>query len=580
MKLSFKTILPILLIFTLLILFTGCFITPSPEYTPPTYTVTYNGNTNTSGVVSTDANHYEQGALVMVLAPGSLVKTGYTFNVWNTAANGSGISQAAGSTFIMGPANVTLYAQWTANPTYTLPTYTPSTYTVTTAVDPASSGTVTGAGTYNAGTVVTITANPASGYQFVNWTGAVIGSVNPTTVTIDADKTVTANFAEILPDQYTLAVNTVGSGSVTKSPDQATYLSGTVVTLDPEAAAGWTFTGWSGGDLSGSTDPADITMNSNKSVTANFTQNEYTLTVLISPAAAETAGCAVNRNDAGSYNYGDVVQLTSNAVAGWTFSHWEGNLTGTNDPKDITIDGDKTVTANFVPTYTVTYNGNTSTGGVVPTDANHYEQSVSVTVLANSGSLVKTGYTFNGWNTAANGSGGANQAAGSSFIMGTANVTLYAQWTINTYTVAFDSQGGSAVDSQTVPHDGKVTKPTDPTKPGYAFAGWYKEPGYTNPWVFDADTVTANVTLYAKWTRTYNITFNKNSSGATGTMAKQTIASGSSANLTANAFIRTGWTFAGWAKTSGGAVEYADQASYTMGTANVTLFAKWTHTSP
>ncbi len=107
MKLSFKNILPILLIFTLLILFAGCSLTPS------TYTVTYNGNGNTSGVVPTDANLYEQGTLVTVLSKGNLVKISYSFVGWNTAANGSGTSQAAGSTFNMGTTNVTLYAQWT-----------------------------------------------------------------------------------------------------------------------------------------------------------------------------------------------------------------------------------------------------------------------------------------------------------------------------------------------------------------------------------------------------------------------------------------------------------------------------------
>ena len=73
------------------------------------------------------------------------------------------------------------------------------------------------------------------------------------------------------PDVYTLTVNIVGSGSVAKSPDRASYISGTVVTLNPQAAAGWTFTGWSV-DLSGSADPEDITMDSNKTVTATFTQ--------------------------------------------------------------------------------------------------------------------------------------------------------------------------------------------------------------------------------------------------------------------------------------------------------------------
>ena len=55
----------------------------------------------------------------------------------------------------------------------------------------------------------------------------------------------------------------------------------------------------------------------------------------------------MDRDAAGPYNYGDVVQLTSNAAAGWTFSNWTGDLTGSTDPDNVTIDGDKTVTAVF-----------------------------------------------------------------------------------------------------------------------------------------------------------------------------------------------------------------------------------------
>ena len=143
--------------------------------------------------------------------------------------------------------------------------------------------------------------------------------------------------------------------------------------------------------------------------------------------------------------------------------------------------------------------------------------------------------------------------------------------------VTFDSQGGSAVDAQTVDQGELVTKPTAPTKTGSTFAGWYKEPGCTNPWDFDSDTVTADVTLYAKWTTdTYTVTFKKNGVAVTGTMSVQTIASSSSANLKACTFSRTGYTFGGWATTSGGTVKYNDEANYTMGTANVTLYAKWT----
>jgi uncharacterized repeat protein (TIGR02543 family) len=147
--------------------------------------------------------------------------------------------------------------------------------------------------------------------------------------------------------------------------------------------------------------------------------------------------------------------------------------------------------------------------------------------------------------------------------------------------VTFDSQGGSAVNAQTVDQGELVTEPAAPTKTDYTFAGWYKEPGCTNPWDFDSDTVTADMTLYAKWTTTdtYTVTFQKNGAGVKGTMTPQTIASGSSANLKACAFSRTGYTFAGWATTSGGIVKYNDEANYTMGTANVTLYAKWTTNS-
>ncbi|WP_261808006.1 fibronectin type III domain-containing protein [Paenibacillus sp. N3.4] len=88
----------------------------------------------------------------------------------------------------------------------------------------------------------------------------------------------------------------------------------------------------------------------------------------------------------------------------------------------------KATVMKLISTYTVSYSGNGSTGGSVPTDSGTYEQGTSVTVLGNTGSLSKTGYTFAGWNTALDGSG-TNYAASAAFNMGTANVTLYAQWT-------------------------------------------------------------------------------------------------------------------------------------------------------
>lgn len=77
-------------------------------------------------------------------------------------------------------------------------------------------------------------------------------------------------------------------------------------------------------------------------------------------------------------------------------------------------------------TYTVTYYGNGSDGGTVPTDGNNYEENTEITVVA-AGTMTQTGYTFTGWNTAENGSRTA-RTAGSTFTMGTVNVPLYAQW--------------------------------------------------------------------------------------------------------------------------------------------------------
>jgi uncharacterized repeat protein (TIGR02543 family) len=71
--------------------------------------------------------------------------------------------------------------------------------------------------------------------------------------------------------------------------------------------------------------------------------------------------------------------------------------------------------------------------------------------------------------------------------------------TVTKYTVTFNSNGGSAVAAQEVSSGGLVTKPADPTKSGLTFAGWYKEAGLTTAWNFASDTVTSNITFYAKW---------------------------------------------------------------------------------
>ena len=112
----------------------------------------------------------------------------------------------------------------------------------------------------------------------------------------------------------------------------------------------------------------------------------------------------------------------------------------------------------------------------------------------------RTGYIFDGWYTQA--------AGGNRFDVNTAitgDVTLYAHWNVDpdapadtSYTVTFDSNGGSAVAAQTVRGQMNVTRPADPEKENCAFIGWYNGSGYSMPYNFDAP-VEQDLTLYAKW---------------------------------------------------------------------------------
>lgn len=144
------------------------------------------------------------------------------------------------------------------------------------------------------------------------------------------------------------------------------------------------------------------------------------------------------------------------------------------------------------------------------------------------------------------------------------------------HTVMFNSQGGSAVASMADVNSGTIiSEPPVPTKAGFTFAGWYKEAEGTNAWNFAEDTVTSNVTLYAKWTVTvqeqYTVTFDSQGGSevenATGVNSGTTITE-------PPAPTKAGFTFAGWYKEAEGtnAWNFTEDAV----TSDVTLHAKWT----
>mgnify|MGYP000533689713 CR=1 FL=1 len=116
----------------------------------------------------------------------------------------------------------------------------------------------------------------------------------------------------------------------------------------------------------------------------------------------------------------------------------------------------------------------------------------------------RTGYTFTGWY----GDAGLTTAWDFTNDTVTEDITLYAGWSLNSYTVSYDSNGGSVVTSEAVDYNDTVTEPTDPTRTGYTFTGWYGDAGLTTAWDFTNDTIDGDTTLYADWLAdTHTISF-------------------------------------------------------------------------
>ena len=172
---------------------------------------------------------------------------------------------------------------------------------------------------------------------------------------------------------------------------------------------------------------------------------------------------------------------------------WLGSDGNLYAPGESVPAGVTTLTAQFaVPSYTVTLNTN---GGTINSgNVTGYTYGQGAT-LPTADDMTYAGHTFKGWydNKALTGNPVTEISA-----TDTGKKEFYAKWTLNTYTVTFDSQGGSKVDSQTVSHGGTVTEPTAPTYEGYTFGGWYTEAGCTTEYDFTT-AVTESLTLYAKW---------------------------------------------------------------------------------
>ncbi|HPJ68144.1 MAG TPA: IPTL-CTERM sorting domain-containing protein [Desulfobacteraceae bacterium] len=156
-------------------------------------------------------------------------------------------------------------------------------------------------------------------------------------------------------------------------------------------------------------------------------------------------------------------------------------------------------------TYTVTYDANGADSGTPPADQTKIHDA-DLTLATNSGSLTRAGYAFAGWNTAADGSG-THYDEGATYTDNAA-LTLYAEWTADTYPVTYDGNGadsGTPPADQTKIHDADLTLATNSgslTRAAYTFAGWNTAADGSGTYYDEGATYTENaaLTLYAEWT--------------------------------------------------------------------------------
>jgi len=283
-------------------------------------------------------------------------------------------------------------------------------------------------------------------------------------------------------------------------------------------------------------------------------------------------------------------QLTGYTFNGWSWYENPGALNTWNFNSNYVMGNTNLFAQWTANSYTVSYNGNGSTGGSMTNSPYTYNDAPRA--LTTNG-YTRTGYTFTGWNIQANGSGTGytdGQPVQNLASANGATVTLYAQWTPITYTVAYNANNGSgSLASSTHTYDAAKNLTVNNsiiTRTGYTFAGWNTQAdgsgvSYTNGQnVINLRNSAGTFNLYAQWTaNTYTVVYNAN--GGSGSTMSSNHTYGTSKPLNANTFgAPRGKEFTGWnTRADGSGASYANQASVLNMTSvngdTVILYAQW-----
>ena len=421
-----------------------------------------------AGGSTTGAGLIAQGTITTITA---VPNPGYAFLNWTE--NGTVVSATSTYQFTMA-GNRTLVANFTLQ------------YTVNLSANPILGGITLGAGAYNAGASVTVTATPNAEFNFVNWTdnGTIASTNSIYTLLLNASKTLVANFAL---KTYTLNVAAV-NGTTVKNPNLVTYNSGAIVQVTATPNSGYTFASWSG-DATGSANPLTVNMNSNKNITANFIINTFQLNV------TAINGTVAKIPNQVSYNSGATVQLTATPNVGYTFTSWSGDATGTTNPLTVTMNSTKNITANFIAiasTFTLNVTAVNGTALKVPNLAT-YTNGASVLLTA----TPNVGYVFTSW------SGDANGSVNPLTVTMNANKNITVNFTlipVNTFVLNVLANNGTVSKNPSLVsyNSGATVQLTATANSGYTFTSWSGDAnGSLNPLTVTMNSdknITANFT--------------------------------------------------------------------------------------
>ena len=335
-------------------------------------------------------------------------------------------------------------------------------------------------GTLNEGTVLSITATAADGYEFTGWTGSNETS-NVISITLSADITLTANFEliEVAETQFTATI-IAGTGGIVSTPG-GTLNEGTVLSITATATDGYEFTGWTGSNETSNV--ISITLSADITLTANFqlAETQFTATII-----AGTGG--IVSTPGGTLNEGTVLSITATAADGYEFTGWTGS-NETSNVISITLSADITLTANFQLAETqFTATIIAGTGGIVSTPGGTLNEGTVLSITA----TAADGYEFTGWT-------GSNETSNVISITLSADITLTANFQLAetqfTATIIAGTGGIVSTPGGTL-NEGTVLSITATAADGYEFTGWTGSNETSN---VISITLSADITLTANF---------------------------------------------------------------------------------